>query len=319
MSLAAAGAPLRLGTRGSALARAQASAVASALKRLRPGLRVEEVVVRTRGDREIDRPVARLGGKGIFVREIEEALRAGEIDLAVHSLKDLPADLPDGLEIAAVPERADPADALVSPAGAALVDLPAGARVATGSPRRAVQLALLRPDLERVPLRGNVDTRLRKLEEGRFEALLLAVAGLARLGRLDARARRLDPRVFVPAPGQGALALEARSGTAASRTARLLHHDPSGLQARAEQALVRALGGGCQLPLGALARLEGDRLLLAAFLAGADGGRWVRGEEDGPARDPEAVARRLADRLLASGGEEILRSLAEAAPAEGEE
>ncbi|MEE9218823.1 MAG: hydroxymethylbilane synthase, partial [Acidobacteriota bacterium] len=184
---------LRLGTRGSALARAQSALIAEALEEFHPGLKIEQVVIRTRGDRILNQPLETLGGKAVFVREIEQALLAGEVDFAVHSLKDLPAELPEGLELAAVPEREDPADALVSPSGQALTALAAGARVATGSPRRVAQLRLLRPDLECVPLRGNVDTRLCRLEEGAFEAMVLAVAGLRRLGRLDRRAHRLEP------------------------------------------------------------------------------------------------------------------------------
>lgn len=301
---------LRLGTRGSALALAQSRAVGGALKQLLPWLELEEVIIRTRGDRETGGPVAPLGGKGVFVRELENALLAGEIDLAVHSLKDLPVDLPPGLEIAAVPERADPADALISGPGSELDQLRAGARVATGSPRRAVQLRLARPDLTCVPLRGNVDTRLRRLDEGAFDALILAVAGLVRLGRLDGRARRLDPERFVPAPGQGALALQARTGSEAAALARRLSHGSSETQARAEMALVRALGGGCQLPLGALGRCGEGRLTLTALLAHPDGDRWVRDREEGDVGEPEAVAQRLAERLRKAGGEEILRALA---------
>jgi hydroxymethylbilane synthase len=309
---------LRLGTRGSALARTQAGLVARALERLHPGLRVEEQVLSTRGDREADRPLAPLGGKGLFVREIEQALLAGEIDLAVHSLKDLPAELPPGLALAAVPERADPADALVSPRGDALHELPPAARVATGSPRRAQQLRLLRADLDFVPLRGNVDTRLRRLEAGDFEALVLAVAGLTRLGRLDSRAWRLDPASCIPAPGQGALGIEVRSGSKAEEMLRGLHHEASGLEVRAERALVQRLGGGCQVPLGALARVHGDHLRLTAFLADDAAERWVREAAEGEAARPEEVGRRLADRILGAGGEDIVRALSQRRPADGD-
>ncbi len=311
MSGAARGAPLRLGTRGSALARSQAAHISQALLSLDRTLSIEEVVIRTRGDHEIDRPIAPMGGKGVFVREIETALLAGDIDLAVHSLKDLPVEVPAGLELAAVPERADPADALVSPSGARLEDLPAGARVATGSPRRAALLRLLRPDVACVPIRGNVDTRLRRLEEGAFDALILARAGLVRLGRVDSKVRGLDPLRFVPAPGQGALAVEARAGSAAARAARALEHLPSRLEARAEQALVRELGGGCQLPLGALARVRGDFLTLTAFLADPGSARWVGDTVQGAAAEPEALAGRLAARLYDAGAGAILSALSQ--------
>lgn len=317
MSAAGPGPCLRLGTRGSLLARLQSEGVARALQRIHPGLQIETVVIRTRGDREVDRPLAPLGGKGVFVREIEEALLAGEIDLAVHSLKDLPVDLPAGLELAAVPERIDPADALVSPGGVAIEALPAGARVATGSPRRAALLRECRPDLREVPLRGNVDTRLRRLEEGRCEAMILAMAGLIRIDRLDGRARRLDPSRFVPAPGQGALAVETRRDSEAARLVRPLQHAPSAACVAAEQALVAALGGGCQLPLGAHAGIAGERLRLQAFLADPESGRSVRGAEEAEASAPARVAEALARRLLAAGGREILSALARRAPPGG--
>jgi hydroxymethylbilane synthase len=300
---------LRLGTRASELARAQTAWVARSLEHLHPLLSCRQVLIRTRGDREIDRPLATIGGKGVFVREIEQALLAGEIDLAVHSLKDLPAQLPDGLEIAAVPERSDAADALITPEGLELEALPAGSRVGTGSARRAALLGRIRPDLSCVPLRGNVDTRLRRLEQGRCEALVLAMAGLSRLGRLDGRARRLDPDAFVPAPGQGALAVEARSGSEAAALARGLHHEPSGIAARAERAVVQGLGGGCQLPLGALARLQGELLRIEGFLSDGTPARFVRVSLEAEAARPEEAGRELARRLRLAGGEEILRTV----------
>jgi hydroxymethylbilane synthase len=291
--------------------------VARLLQEIHPGLDIEQIIIRTRGDREAERPLAPLGGKGVFVREIEEALLAGEIDLAVHSLKDLPVDLPAGLEVAAVPERVDPADALVSPGGGELETLPAGARVGTGSPRRVALVRVLRPDLLTVALRGNVDTRLRRLEEGRCEAMVLAIAGLTRIGRLDSRARRLDPRRFVPAPGQGALAVEARRDSEAARLVRPLRHPPSATCVAAEQALVAALGGGCQLPLGALATLEGARLRLEAFLADPRSGRSVRAAEEGEVSAPTRLAETLGRRLLEEGGREILAALAGQPPPGG--
>jgi hydroxymethylbilane synthase len=308
---------LRLGTRGSMLARLQSEGVARRLQEIHPGLEIDPVVIRTRADREPERPLAPLGGKGVFVREIEEALLAGEIDLAVHSLKDLPIELPQGLEVAAVPERIDPADALVSPGGVELEALPAGARIGTGSPRRAALLRVLRPDVRAVPLRGNVDTRLKRLEEGRCEAMILAIAGLTRIGRLDSRARRLDPRRFVPAPGQGALAIETRRDSEAASLVRPLLHPASATCVAAEQALVAALGGGCQLPLGALATLDGARLRLVAFLADPRSGRSARAAEEGEGSAPGRLAEIVARRLLEGGGREILAALSEHPPPGG--
>ena len=305
---------MRLGTRGSALARAQSGLIAAALEDLHSDLKVSLVVIRTRGDRDVERPLEALGGKAVFVREIEEALQREEIDLAVHSLKDMAAELPEGLELAAIPERVDPADAIISPEGKGLEALPAGARIGTGSPRRTTQLRLTRNDLSCVPLRGNVDTRLRRMEEGRVQAIILAVAGLKRLERLDGRAFRLETDLFIPAPGQGALGVETRSGSVASELVRPLHDEISGLEVEAERALVRALGGGCQMPLGALAKVERGRLSLRAFLSDLAAGHWVRDSEEGPASDPGSVARRLAVRLLRAGGTEILRSLGLAPP-----
>lgn len=291
--------------------------IAGALKALHPGLKIELSVIRTRGDRDVGRPLEALGGKAVFVREIEEALSREEIDVAVHSLKDMAAQLPEGLELAAVPQRLDPADAVITPGGGGLEGLPAGARIGTGSPRRSSQLRLARPDLTCVPMRGNVDTRLRRVEEGSVQAVILAVAGLTRLERFDQRASRLDTSTFVPAPGQGALAVETRIGSAASDLARPLHDETSGLEARAERALVTALGGGCQMPLGALACIEGDRLRLSAFLSDLGGEDWLRDSETGLASEPEAIARRLAARLLRAGGTEILHKLGLEPPAPG--
>ncbi len=300
---------LRLGTRGSALARAQSGLIAAALENLHSDLKVDLIVIRTHGDRDVERPLEALGGKTVFVREIEEALQEKEIDLAVHSLKDMAAELPEGLELAAIPTRVDPADAIINPEGKGLEALPAGARIGTGSPRRITQLRLARQDVSCVPLRGNVDTRLRRMEEGRVQAIILAVAGLKRLGRLDDRACRLETDSFIPAPGQGALAVETRSGSAAGHLVRPLHDETSGLEVEAERALVRALGGGCQMPLGALAKLEKGRITLRAFLSDLDSKHWVRDSETGPASNPVSIARRLALRLLSAGGTKILRDL----------
>lgn len=280
---------IRIGTRGSALARWQADHVKDRLVSL--GHEVELHFITTTGDRTPGALEA-VGGKGAFLKEIEEGLLAGEVDLAVHSLKDVPTALPPGLGLAAILERADPRDALVSE-GTALQLLPAGSRVGTTSLRRRALLRNLRPDLEVHDLRGNVDTRLRRLRSGDFDAVLLALAGLTRLGRAAEVTEALDPEIFVPAPGQGAIGLETRESDTAVRTAtRLLHHEPTARAVGAERAFLAALGGGCNVPLGALAQVVSGGLRLVAFLAEAEGRGFVRGEGEGA--DPEELGRRVA-------------------------
>lgn len=271
---------IRLGTRGSALALAQTAWVEARLRELHPGLQTERVVIATSGDRFSQAPpveAARLmagDGKGLFVKEIEEALQQGRVDLGVHSAKDLPASLPEGLIIAAYPPRESPRDVLVSKEGGDLASLPSGARVASSSLRRQVQLLMLRPDLKCVPMRGNVDTRLRKLQSGECEALVLAAAGLKRLGR-DVGGHVLEE--MVPAPGQGALALEARAAdTATSDLLGRLDDPKTRTEVEAERLFLRIMEGGCRMPLGALAELEGGWLRLSVFWSPSEGGRPVK-------------------------------------------
>jgi hydroxymethylbilane synthase len=280
---------VRLGTRGSALALAQARLVAAAL-----GGEIEIVEITTTGDRERSRPE---GDKERWVRELDAALLDGEVDLAVHSAKDVPAALAEGVVIAAVPERADPRDALCG--ASALAALPPGARVGTSSLRRAAQLRALREDVEVVELRGNVDTRLRRLAEGGYDAIVLALAGLQRLGRTG-EGRALEE--LVPAAGQGCLAVTTRAGEA-RRVAAL--DDPAAHAAlRAERALVRALDADCHTPVGANAVAAADALALRAFVGAVDGSAWVRDELSGG--DPEELGSRVAERLLAAGAAEVL-------------
>lgn len=255
---------VRLGTRGSALAVAQSGQVAAALTEA-TGVVVQTVVIRTRGDAIVDRPLRDVGGKGLFTKEIEDALLDGSIDFAVHSLKDLPVDGPPGLVVSAIPLRADPRDALV---GCRLGDLPERARVGTGSPRRRLQLAALRPDLRFEELRGNVDTRVRRQREGDFDAVVLAVAGLLRLDRGADIAERLDPASMVPAVGQGALALQCRAED--RPTAALLsrlHHAPTATAAAVERAFLAAIGGSCHVPAACFAEVEGTRVVGRAFFS----------------------------------------------------
>jgi hydroxymethylbilane synthase len=293
---------IRIGTRGSALARWQAKHVRDRLSAL--GHDVSLRVITTTGDRLLDRRLESVGGKGAFLKEIEEALEAGEVDLAVHSLKDVPTALADGLELCAMLERADPRDGLLS-AGTGLEGLPAGARVGTTSLRRQAQLRAARPDLELADLRGNVDTRIRRLREGRFDAILLAMAGLARLGRAEEVTQPLDPRRFVPAPGQGVIALECRAGDDPVReAAKPLDHAPTARQAAAERAFLAALGGGCNVPLAAHAFDDGPGLELVGLVARVDGSEVLRAERRGT--DPAELGAGLAEELLERGAGPLL-------------
>jgi hydroxymethylbilane synthase len=294
---------IRIGSRGSALARWQAEHVQARLKHLGHECRIH--VITTTGDRVQDRRLESVGGKAAFLKEIEEAMLAGEVDLAVHSLKDVPTALPDGLRLCAVLERADPRDALLSAGGGRLADLPPGSRIGTSSLRRQSQVRALRPDLEVSDLRGNVDTRIAKLREGRCEAIILAMAGLARLGREGEATEVLDPDTFIPAPGQGAIALECRSGDGAVGAAVApLQHAPTAREVDAERSLLQRLGGGCNVPLGAHATTTGSELRLVAFVGRADGSSLVRGERRGA--EPGSVGRGLAEDLLARGAATLL-------------
>jgi hydroxymethylbilane synthase len=301
---------LRIGTRRSSLARVQAAWVRDALTARFPDRPVELVPMETKGDKLLDAPLAKLGGKGLFVKELEEGLLDGRIDLAVHSLKDVPVDLPAGLHLGAVCEREDPRDALVAPAHRAFVKLPRGARVGTSSLRRQSQLLAVRPDLCIVPLRGNVQTRLEKLEREGLDAVVLAFAGLRRLG-LDKRATEiLDPCVSLPAIGQGSLAIECRAEDAGTNAyVCALDHPESALAARTERAFLATLGGGCQVPLGAYAVIEGDGVWLRAFVATPDGKRMVAGERRGRAEEGDALGCSLAEDLARRGAAEILAEL----------
>ncbi len=269
---------LRIGTRASRLAMAQAGAVRAALERAHPGLAVELCPIQTTGDRRLDKPLPEIGGKGVFTLEIEEALRAGRVEIAVHSLKDLPVRLPPGLALGAIPRRESPMDVLVHRKGTSLRLLPPGSVLGTSSPRRALSIRVSYPHLRFVDLRGNVETRLRKLDAGEVDGLVMAHAGLLRLGLAGAREVEPIPLLtLVPAPGQGALALEVRADDAAT-LARLrpLHDADTALETTVERELLEALGGGCSMALGALARIAGGRLRLVAALAAADGRRLWR-------------------------------------------
>ena len=291
---------MRLGTRGSPLALAQTNAVANRLRHF--GAEVEIVPIRTEGDRLLEARLAALGGKGLFVKEIEEALRDGAVDAAVHSLKDLPAEVPVGLALAAFPEREDPRDVLVTRTGSRFEDLPPGAVIGTSSPRRRAIVLALRPDLVVEPIRGNVDTRLRKLESGGWDGVILAAAGLHRLGLAPAHAEPLGTDVFVPAVGQGILALEVRESDGRTRSlVERLDHAATRACALAERAYLARLGASCNTPMAAHAACSGDRLTLTAFVASEDGRKVLRGADGGPLHEAVRVGRRLAESLLERG------------------
>jgi hydroxymethylbilane synthase len=298
---------LRLGTRQSPLALAQSGQVARALEARHAGLAVELVPVVTAGD-VTPGDLAAFGGKGLFTQELERGLLAGSLDLAVHSLKDLPVALPAGLAVAAFPERADPRDVLVSEVAADLDGLPAGAVVLTGSLRRRAQILLLRPDLDVRPLRGNVDTRLRKWRESGAAGVVLAAAGLARLGLGRLPAHPIPPAAMLPAPGQGTLALEVREGSDAFALCRALDHPATARAAAAERHVVAAFGGDCTLPLGAWAREEDGELRITALLATPEGTRVARGQ--GAGAEPETAAAACVEALRADGAAAVLAEIA---------
>jgi len=295
---------LVIASRGSQLALWQAHWVERQLIGAGHECRIE--IIKTTGDKITDVPLAKVGSKGLFTKEIEEALLDGRADVAVHSLKDLPTEMPAGLALAAVPEREDPRDALV---GRRLADLAAGARVGTSSLRRSAQLRQLRPDLNIESVRGNLDTRLRKLDEGRYDAILLAAAGLRRLGWADRIAEVLAPDAMCPAVGQGALAVQTRQTGAAFEICRLLDHAPTHAAVRAERGLLARLGGGCQVPIGAHATVHGDSLQLLGVVAAPDGGEIIRAQDAGPVRDAEQIGQRLGAKLLEMGAQRILETV----------
>ncbi len=304
---------LRVATRASDLALAQARWVAARIERLL-GVGTELVKVTTSGDRLQHVKLAEVGGKGLFVKEIEEALCEGRADVAVHSAKDLPAALAPGLVLAAFPERADPRDALVTRApGGSLETLPRGARVGTGSVRRGAQLRARRPDLVIVPLRGNVPTRLRKLESENLDAVMLACAGLDRLGLGDRISQRIPVEMLLPALGQGTLALEARAGEGVARDLALLDDVTAATTLAAERAFLGCLQGDCNVPLAGLAQIEAGRVRLRGLVAREDGSELVWGEAEADASAPAAAGEAAAQRVLAAGGATLLAELRSAA------
>jgi hydroxymethylbilane synthase len=304
-------ATLRIATRKSQLALWQAEHVAALLRKAHPGLSIELVPLLTQGDRIQDRSLAAIGGKGLFIKELEVAIEDLRADIAVHSMKDVPADLPPGLIIGAVLTRADPRDALVTASGITrLEDLPPGARVGTSSLRRQAQLCALRPDIKIEALRGNVDTRLRKLEQGGMDAIVLACAGLTRLGLESRISARLDPKVCLPAVTQGVIGIECRSGDTRTRNLLQALEDPATRKVmEAERAFSSRLGGSCQSPIAAYAELYADQIRLQGLVAEPDGSRLLRDTLSGSQENPQALGLKLAERILAAGAGPLLERL----------
>ncbi|MGQ9686144.1 MAG: hydroxymethylbilane synthase [Thiobacillaceae bacterium] len=306
---------LVIATRESELALWQAKHIQARLGECHPGLKVTLLGMTTQGDQILDSPLSRIGGKGLFVKELEQAMQAGRAELAVHSMKDVPMDLPEGFVLAAITAREDPRDAFVSTHYRDLGELPAGARVGTSSLRRQAQIRAARPDLRVDTLRGNVNTRLRKLDEGLYDAIILAAAGLKRLGLGHRIAALLSPEESLPAVGQGALGLETlaeREDVAAALAC--LNDAETSACVRAERAMSRALQGGCQAPIGGYARVEAGRLRLTAFVSDLEGVRFYRAEAWGEADDPEALGLRVAEALLAQGADRVLAELVQREP-----
>lgn len=298
---------IRIATRKSPLALWQAEHVAARLKAAHPALEVELVKMVTRGDKLLDAPLAKLGGKGLFVKELEQGLLEGSADLAVHSMKDVPAELPEGLHLAAILSREDPRDAFVSLRHATLADLPPRARIGTSSLRRQCQLKRLFPECETMVLRGNVETRLAKLESEGFDAIILAAAGLKRLGLAGRITEYLEPSVSLPAVGQGAIGIECRRDDPEVNALLATLHDPAtACRVRAERAFNAQLDGGCQVPIAGYAELAENQLWLRGLVGSPDGGAVVHGEVSGTAEEAEALGVALAQDLLARGADRIL-------------
>ena len=301
---------VRIATRKSPLALWQAEFVKAELLKHHPDLQIELVKMVTQGDKILDTPLAKVGGKGLFVKELEVGMLQGDADLAVHSMKDVPVEFPEGLHLSVICEREDPRDAFVSNTYDSLDDLPQGAKVGTSSMRRECQLRANRPDLEILSLRGNVNTRLRKLDDGEYDAIILAAAGLKRLEFHDRIKHEIDPLVSLPAIGQGAVGIECRSDD--ERINNLiapLNHEATAIRVRAERAMNNRLEGGCQVPIASYAMLDGDTIHLQALVGEPDGSQLVQGDISGHRSDAEKLGETLADDLLSRGAREILEKL----------
>ncbi len=301
---------IRIATRKSPLALWQAEHVALRLREEFPGLRTELVKMTTRGDKILDAPLAKVGGKGLFVKELEQGMLEGYADIAVHSMKDVPIEFPEGLLLAAILKREDPCDALVSNHFANLTALPSDAKIGTSSLRRQCQIKERLPDCEIVSLRGNVNTRLAKLDAGEFDAIVLAAAGLKRLGFENRITETLSPEISLPSMGQGAIGIECREGDSQVLSwLRSLHDDQTARRVTAERAMNECLQGGCQVPIAGFAELDGDSLRLRGLVGSPDGSQMIRGEIIGPSIDARTLGFTLAEELLSKGADRILREL----------
>jgi len=301
---------IKIGTRGSKLALWQANWVKSALNAGNTSIAVELVPIKTRGDKILDVPLAKVGGKGLFVKEIEDALLNGRIDLAVHSMKDMPSEIPDGLCVGAIPEREIPQDVLISKKGLLLYDLMPGARIGTSSLRRSSQLLHARPDLVILPLRGNLDTRLKKLETENLDAIILAAAGVKRLGLENRITEYLDENVMLPAVGQGALCIEIRQNDPEIEPIiSALNHQQSWTVVMGERAFLNRLEGGCQVPIAAHGKIEKSTFTLCGLVAAVDGTIVIKETLSGPEDSSESIGVKLADRLLSMGAKNIMENL----------
>ncbi len=305
---------VRIGTRGSQLALWQANWVASDIKARHPSLSPELVIIKTRGDRIQNIPLAQIGGKALFIKEIEEALLDRRIDVAVHSMKDMPGAMPDGLTIGAIPQREITADVLISRDGRPLSDLSAGSKVGTGSLRRTALLRHARPDLQVVPLRGNLDTRLKKLDAEDMDAIVLAAAGIRRLGWGERITEYLDASVMLPAVGQGALCIQTRENDSpVDMIVREMDHGQTRTSVTGERALLTRLNGSCRIPIAALGKIDENQLILDGLVADADGKTVIRDMISGPESEAESIGIRLAETLLSMGADAVLREFEEKA------
>ena len=302
--------PLRIATRKSQLAIWQAQYVKNALIQRFPELQVELVLMTTRGDQMLDSPLSKIGGKGLFIKELEVAMLEGRADIAVHSMKDVPMHFPPGLRLAAICERDSPFDAFIAPNFQSFAELPIGARLGTSSLRRRSQMLAARSDLAVIDLRGNVNTRLQKLYDGAYDAIILAEAGMNRLGMNDQIAEIIDPRICLPAPGQGAVGIETRADDALiNDLVAQLNHTQTSFCVRAERALNRGLEGGCQVPIAAYAQLDGDTLNLEARVASLDGTQMIVRRRHGAINEADALGEGLAEEMLVAGGDKILAAV----------
>lgn len=301
---------LRIGTRGSALALRQTEMVVERITKGYPEIAAEIVVIKTTGDRLQDVSLSLIGGKGVFVKELEEALMRGDVDIAVHSMKDLPAEIPESLVIAAIPEREDPRDVLISRGNVKLERMPTGARIGTGSLRRACQLLNFLPDIQVVPLRGNLDTRIKKIDNENLDGIVIAAAGLRRMGWRDRISQYIPPEIIMPAVGQGALGLEVRTDDREMKElVAFLNDQKTAIEVAAERAFLKVFGAGCEVPLAAYAKIEKEEVVISGLVGDPDGNEIIRDRIRGPVNENEILGKLLAEDILAAGGQEIMDRL----------